>query len=304
MGQYYRHSGEFPLLQTCGIFVGSVVTAAVAGFAYAWASVYIPFIYLNGILTAGFGAAVGALVGTLAQRVHIRSNKIPLVITFLACLAGYYVAWGADFLARINLPAGMSWLTAFHPQLLWGYIRHFYEHGFWTIGHGVGNGKDPISGIALGIFWLLEVATLFGVALYLCYKTSSDETYCEACGVWSTSAKGLAHYERGDAKDLVARLDEGDISVLAGRKLPHPAANNFWQLEAHLCPTCSDHTCLSITDVTIKDDGKGNVNREDKYLVNKLLVTREQFDAIVAAAPRPEPDKSLEEFLKNPTPPA
>lgn len=141
------------------------------------------------------------------------------------------------------------------------------------------------------------------MALYLCYKTSSDETYCEACGAWSKSAKGLAHYERGDAKELVARLDEGDISVLAGRKLPHPAANNFWQLEAHLCPTCSDRTCLSITDVTIKDDGKGNVNREDKYLVNKLLIRRDQLDAIVAAAPRPEPDPTLKDLPPTPDPP-
>jgi len=300
MGQYYRHSGEFPLLATCGVFVGSVVTAAVAGFAYAWASVYIPFIYLNFFFTIGFGAGVGALVGTLAQRVHIRSNTIPLIITFLACLAGYYVAWGADFLARINLPAGMTWLAAFHPQLLWGYIRHFYENGFWTIGHI----KDPISGIGLAFFWLLEVITLFGAALYLCYTTSSDNTYCEACGVWSTSAKGLVHYERGDAKELVARLDEGDISVLAGRKLPHPAATTFWQLEAHLCPTCSEHTCLSITDVTIKSDANGNVNRNDKLLVNKLLISRAELDAIVAAAPRPEPDPPLENIPNNPTPPA
>lgn len=301
MGQYYRHSGEYPLLGTCGILVGSVVTAAVAGFAYAWASVYIPFIYLNFFFTIGFGAGVGALVGTLAQRVHIRSNTIPLIITFLACLAGYYVAWGADLLARVTLLPDVSWLTAFSPRTLWTYIRHFYEHGFWTIGHG--NGKDPISGIGLAFFWLLEVVTLFGAALYLCYKTSSDETYCEACGVWATSAKGLAHYERGDAKELVARLDEGDVSVLAGRKLPQPSAMTFWQLKAHLCPTCSDHTCLSITDVTIKDDGKGNVNRNDKYLVNKLLVSRDQLDTIVASAPRPEPDPPLEDLPPNPAPP-
>jgi hypothetical protein len=290
---YYQHSGEVPFLGTACTLSGGLVAATITGFLYSWCIVYVPFACLNAIFTIGFGIVIALAVHYLATFSRIRSNAVPIVITLLACGSGYYVAWGTDFMARAKHPENVSSLAAFNPFFLRQYVQHFYEQGAWTFS----SGRTPVSGISLGIIWSLEALTIFGTAVAAVRWATGDTTFCEKCGVWSAKAENLARYVPGDEQDLAARLDASDYEVLAGRKLPLASAREFWQLDAHLCPSCDEHACLSVDRVTLSFDNDGKVTRNARTIINKLIVGRTQIQQIVAAAPQPAVDETLEKWI-------
>src|SRR6266568_3144420 len=140
----YMHSEKAPLTGLMLAMLAGLATAVVLGGAYAFAVVYIPIVYLNMLLTMGFGAAIGGAVGYAAKLGHVRSRLMPAMVAVVCGLVGLYVAWGADLLARVGVPIGADVFDAFRPELLMRYMKVFYEKGFWAIGHGVGNNNQQM----------------------------------------------------------------------------------------------------------------------------------------------------------------
>lgn len=77
MAQFYRHSGIVPLpglIQTSLAGLGSALSL---GVVYGYASAWMPFIYLNFIMTAGFGFVVAWLINRAARAGRIRNTLVP-----------------------------------------------------------------------------------------------------------------------------------------------------------------------------------------------------------------------------------
>src|SRR3954471_17908676 len=63
--QYYRHSGKVTIH---GLLVAAIVglpAAVLLGIAYGYADIYCPIIYLNILLTLGFGAGIAWICGRI-----------------------------------------------------------------------------------------------------------------------------------------------------------------------------------------------------------------------------------------------
>ena len=122
----YRHSGAVPLTGLLRAVATGLVVAGVLGVVYSYLVVYIPIIYINFLVTCVFGLAIGWSVGRAAKSGKIQNTFLVGWLGFVFGLAGLYVAWGADLIARIGLEAG-PW--AFHPRVLLSYVQWFYENG-------------------------------------------------------------------------------------------------------------------------------------------------------------------------------
>ena len=72
---YYRHSGSFsPALLVLGAIIALAGSLLVA-WIYAYAIYYIPFIYINVFLTAGFGFAVALISVHVMRGAKLRNGS-------------------------------------------------------------------------------------------------------------------------------------------------------------------------------------------------------------------------------------
>ena len=90
----YRHSGKFgvhgPLL--------TLLAAGAAGFplalVYAYVTTWLPFVYVNFLITVGYGALIGG-IGAVILKVWVRNNLVAAVGALVSGLLVLYLIWSA-----------------------------------------------------------------------------------------------------------------------------------------------------------------------------------------------------------------
>jgi hypothetical protein len=306
MTTHYEHSGKTPITGLTLAALCGIGTAVVLGVAYSYAVVFIPIVYLNVLLTACFGGAIGAAVSWAAKFGHVRSRLLPTVVGLLCGLVGLYVAWGADFLARIGMPNDGDFLIAFRPDVLKAYIRFFYENGFWGIGHGVGgnnNNQQMVSGIFLAAVWLGEAAIILGAATLVPWHQLHNSVYCEHCERWVKSIKGVQTLSLGAPDSALARITAGDLAPFETWPRAKSADQGFIRLNLDCCNDCSKSNYLSVERVITQFDKKGKATQVATVLVNRLAIDAAdvarvrqagQPAPVEEAAPAAEPEAATE----------
>ncbi|HKD37572.1 MAG TPA: hypothetical protein VKB78_12255 [Pirellulales bacterium] len=269
----YIHSGKAPLTGLMMAMLTGLATAVVLGVAYAFAVVYIPIVYLNMLLTMGFGAAIGGAVGYTAKLGHVRSRLMPSMVAAVCGLVGLYIAWGADALARVGVPVGGDVFDAFRPELLSAYMKFFYENGFWAIGHGVGNNNQQmVSGIALAAVWLAEAGIIVGVAAFVSWVTLGHAVYCEHCEKWARSQKNVQRLTIGMPDTAIAQIAAGDLSLLDAWPRANPADQFFVRLNLDFCDGCENSNYLTMERVVTQIDKKGNPKQVVTAIVKRMPI--------------------------------
>jgi len=288
MAEYYRHSGRAPLAGALATAVVGVLVASILAIIYSFAIVWIPFIYLNFLLTVAFGGLTGIIVAVLGQRVKIRNSLLLIVIALAAIAVGYYVAWGADLWARAPDIVEGDVLSAWNPSLLKEYVKFFYDKGAWSIGR---TADTNVSGLFLGAVWLVEAGMIFGLSAIGVLAITGDSTFCEQCDCWSTKKDGLATFALTDERDLHAALEQGDYAKLAERPILPGTSENYLQVDAYICPSCDDHCCLNVVKVTTTINDKKEREKSTTKLIDRLQLDAgglKQFLAAATARPAPE----------------
>jgi hypothetical protein len=282
----YRHSGKITLIGIPLTVSFGIVTAAVLGLAYSYIVVYDPIIYINALCTALFGLAIGWSVAKGARIGKIRNPFLAGAYGLTFGCAGLYFAWVADFWARTKNAFD---LAAFEPRLLRAYISFFYEKGLWSIGHH-GQPGSAVSGIALGIIWVIEACTVIGAATYMAYKSVADMPFCEECNQWvkSNPSAALVKYSTVVRQGLAA----GDLAVLDHAIGASKNERVYTQLDLFSCPKCDNSIFLSASDVAITIDNKGNRKANKTPLVKHLVVATDDVPRILAAGTRASPPEA------------
>jgi len=72
MAEHYRHSGRAPLVGAVTAALAGIACACLLAVVYSFAIVWIPFVYLNVLLTLAFGGITGFAVAWFGQRMKIR----------------------------------------------------------------------------------------------------------------------------------------------------------------------------------------------------------------------------------------
>ena len=192
---YYKPSGRlslafflfYALLMAAGIPILSV--------AYIYSIHYVPFIYLNFIITIFCGAALGYLV-SLAAKLG-KARNLPVVIIFVIIGMGImkYVQWGvyvplvlAEVYEVYHMPFIDRFTEAFalirDPGLLIDYAEIINEIGVWGISPNAGEeAADTVNGTLLTTIWAAEFLLMTGMAIFAVHK-QPKYPFSEEFGGW------------------------------------------------------------------------------------------------------------------------
>lgn len=274
--EFYRHSGAVTLGGLIGATVAGVATAGVLGVVYAFLIVWIPLVFLNFLLTIGFGGILGFVVGGMARLGKVRNGLIAAMLGLICGLIGLYVAWAADPAARIP---GEGFL--FEPQELFAYISFFYHNGLWGFTDGA-----MVSGVVLAVVWILEALIIVGGSTLVAAMMIAGRPFCEQCYQWTTIEKDVRRLSAANAQqDQLERVLRGDLNALSAMVPATKGEPVYFRLDVARCPTCSQSNFLSIQAVSEGVDKEGKPTTNETAVFEHLVITQQQL-ALVRQAGR------------------
>jgi hypothetical protein len=276
---------------TVMLFVAGAAGGVLVAWLYQLLMDWIPFIYLNMLICAGFGGALGLAGAWAVKTGHCRNRLVALLLALplaAAPLAASYY-WGYR--------STVSQLAKEHPDVsrdeimrdrytLRDWIKDKQEVG-WKVKSSTVNG-----GAVLAV-WAVEAAIVFGLVLAIVFGAVSAP-YCERCNLWGDE-KGIAIRGRS-AKDAGPLLDAGDLDALIALDAPpEPDEGQAIVLTATVCAGCADTGFLTVKErqVTVK---KGKREEKTKELIGHAVLRADQrarllarIDTITGAVPSTTP---------------
>ena len=201
----------------------------------------------------------------------------PDAIVGAACGVGcglfaYYGAWvGWIF-------AGSEWnLLVFNPITLYEIAALTSETGTWGLSSG-----DPVSGIFLLAFWLVEAgiiivpSVLAGIA---CCGTPFNEK-AQAWADQTDSLPPLAPISSSTQAALSDGLAQGDFSVLQELQPLEQDSSTFTRISFAWAPADRDTQFMSINSVSLSQDKEGNVKVRSTPVAEHMIVDAESRELI------------------------
>lgn len=282
---YYRHSGKWSLGAALPALAVGALAAVVLAAVYAYAALYVPVVgTITVILTAGFGAAAGAIPGTMLKRGNTRSKAVAAIIGVvvgLIALWASWVFWIYALLRRsdvdVSLPA-----IAFAPTSLWSAMVEVNKRGVWNV-----HGLQP-SGAFLWVIWGLEACIIFFLSYALCEGTIAAQPFCESCNRWCEAEEDVgscaapANAGAGKAEnaaELRTRLEAKDFSALE-KQGPVGNRAEWLRWDLHVCKSCGGTNTLALKAVKAEVEKKGQVKLHSVELFHGLIVSQAEVEQL------------------------
>ncbi|MCP4216813.1 MAG: DMT family transporter [bacterium] len=288
--RYYQYSGVFTFQGILFMVILGAVGAAVLSALYGYGTKYIPFIYVNVLLTVGLGILVGALVGKGAKWGNVRKPGLATIFGIVFGIVAEYGGWVAWFYAVTEQK-----ILVLSPKILLAAIGATADTGAWTI-----FGWTP-TGWALYIVWFIEAFLIIGLA-GVAASTVASEPYCETCSKWLDKKESLP--ERiavSDPDALKTQLENGDYKALTDLKpvMTHKVSC-YSAIEVLMCDKCLNLYLLDVKTVEKGTDKKGEETNDEETIVSNLIIDSYTYNTLKKV---PEPAKAPE-VKETPEPPA
>jgi hypothetical protein len=270
----YRHSGKFTFQGLLLPIAAAAVVGYPLGLAYAFLVRWIPIVYINLLITVGYGFAFGWLTMRLLKTGKVRNTALATTCGALAGLIGVYWNWNGHVHVLFE---SSPWF--FRPDQIARAMGYLYAHGSWTIGHG-GSGGDTVTGIPLAIVWVAEAGVIVGFSAFVPYNFAANTPFCEKSGCWLDQSKNIDTLETLEQPDQIALLKSGSLQPVLDAK-PRPAgAPLFTRLTLKRATVPTSFCTLRVQKVTLKADKKGKVTEVVKAYTGDLILPLEMADLI------------------------
>ncbi len=283
---FYTSSNRFlPGRLLAGLAVGTFLML-ILSLIYAYAISYIPLIYINIVLCFGFGIVIGFLASLLSFVVRNRNRAIAWLCAIALTGLALWFSWGfwvstltdelslfGDFLAYMNPIA-----------ILLVAIEVTGVEEYMNIGKLFGPRGLPITGFGLALLWLLEAGMIAVTALWTFSKNSRNLSFCEECKNWTETIHTSSHLLMVEDEEAFREtLASGDFDeLLALRVVPND--DHFTTIAINSCG-CGQTFLLTVNDVVISYDDKGNPSTTERPFVNGLYITRQTAQELIRRKP-------------------
>jgi hypothetical protein len=273
--RYFKPSGSFsPIGLATALGIG-VVATLVLGLVYGYALAWIPFIYINFFIVAGYGFGVGFILAYAGKLGKIRHFGLMLGLGFLVGLLAEYVGWVAWLHAMSDQE-----LLILDPGELFRGIKLLAASGVWSL-----SSWTP-TGWALYTVWGIEVLMVIGLATVMGGSMAS-EPFCERCHRWVENKDPQGPFSpECITQELVSDLEDEKYEVLQSLASCAPS-DAYVEAELNHCSGCSQLHLMTINLVTIKINDEGKPEKSEQQIVQNLLVTANVHESVKELAARP-----------------
>lgn len=262
--RFYRPPGDVGIASLIVIVPLGLLAAAILALIYGFATYYIPFIYLNFLLTIGFGFVLGLALGMLSVKFKFPSRKFGgLMAVGVGCFA-VYAAWVCWILAVSEREAFMV-----SPLAVFEVIQLIAEEGGWTLFGGTPRG------IVLYLIWLIEAGIIVGGA-WIVYLGAVSNPYCVNCSQWADETVILSPLTAiANPDDFSAQLQAENYAVLDELNPAAEVREPHSKLTLSRCARCGNLNVLTAATVSCSVDKEGNAQFTDTPVCSELLVNED-----------------------------
>ena len=274
---FYEPSNGINLKRAIPYYILGIITILLLSYLYNTIIVLMPIIYLNFLLTIGFGIAIGYVVRMFLRLAHIRGNRIARIFLISFILFALFFSWSAF----------LSWALLNRPPSLFEYLNHipFYLNPFnsaplirainlegpWSIG------EMTIKGFPLTVIWIFEVL-LITLGMMFVTKKRVLTPYSELMEKWYPKFVLQQDFEAiHSAVNLKRALQEDVLKTI--RNLEN--GNGFQNTKIHVHYIKGEaKQYISFIRFTVEDRGRGKTNKV--HIINLLEIDSQTADAILA----------------------
>lgn len=279
MATQYSPSGRYSPLSFVLFAVTMVTAIPLLATAYAYAIWYIPFVFLNFIITVFFGLGTSYAVNTLVVKPgKVRRNSLATMFSLVGSLVALYVHWAiwVDLVVNSKSTGGLSMIgipnssmdpgqvlgLVLSPGTLLVIIGKISQFGTWGI-----KGVVP-SGIPLLVIWLAEAVIIVAIPLMLS-KMISRKPFCEITRKWFKEEELPAYRLIEDVAAFRASLENLEVSPLEGMSRAASTESDHCIVTQYTAPR-SPHCYLTVCNNKARLNEKGETEFDEELLADRV----------------------------------
>lgn len=267
---YYTPVNKAPIPGIAICIVLAILVGLIGGLIYAYASWYIPFIYIKVFLAGGYGFLVGYVMDWGFKWGKIRGFWNQKILAILAGIIALYCAW-AIWEALVLEQSPFSLLL--NPGLVWDTSRLFNQLGLWSIA-----GDTPVTGLMLDAFWGIEALIILGVSFF---QASEVRPFSVEGNNWAEETKLSIRQPIGEPEQfknaLEAKNYEALLALENGESGTHHTKLFMYDCEG------SDDYFLHVQLVIFEANDEGKMEGKPYDVVRYIRIEPETAKQLLAA---------------------
>jgi|GEM_PF-2364547 len=260
--RYYQAPDNVGIGSLIILVPSGLITSLVLGIIYGIATGLCPFIYINALITWGYGTVLGITMGKVAESMKFPSQVLGTLLTVGIGIVGAYTAWIGWIFYASNWEA-----IVWHPGHVASIMKEIAAEGGWSIF------SFTPQGIVLYLIWLLEA----GIILFFTrrkYLEFVSLPYCGHCQQWAERFSLYMPLKLiSDGNSLRTGLEAEGYQALDELQIDPQADDQFGQASLFQCERCDNLNVLSINNVKVTVDKEGNASTENEPVVENILVS-------------------------------
>ncbi|GJH40494.1 hypothetical protein RCZ04_10440 [Capnocytophaga sp. HP1101] len=246
-----------------------------------------PIVYLNFLVTIGFGFAIAITVTHLVIRLgKVRNYGLAILFAFIASLVAYYLQWvvWADLaintsevygnkqigVAVSNVQLEQLFYLLGHPSDLFGLIGLINEEGTWAIKGNV------VSGIFLTIIWIIEFLVIVIMSI-VASVGRAKEPFSELTNQWFEEEELPAFLYIENVGDFKQQAEEGNWEQLSATIQRGDKGTNHSVFTLY---TSANEYYLSVSNATAKKSKKDKVEFDTEDFIKYLSIDKAVYDLL------------------------
>lgn len=273
---FYQESGQINPIRQSLSYAICIGLALILGYIYSVAIIFIPIVYLNFLITLGFGLTLGLICRAIVRFSHNRSKKSQIVQAVVIGFLANYFQWTAYILYAYNgeIPtlglyfANLHWIMI--PENFFTAVAEINKVGTWSI-FGI-----PFNGFALTAIWIIEFLIIIGGPIVAIVKTKIYP-YSELLENWYHKYTLYNDFESISmvnklTKELASDPVKSIESLGKGSGLRHTKVHLYFMKD-------EDKQYLTFENIFIEGQGKGK--KDSSIVINNFKINKADAELIL-----------------------
>ena len=273
---FYQESGRIDPLKQSFSYIICIGLSLILGYIYSVIIIIIPIVYLNFLITVGFGTMLGLICRTLIRFSHNRNKKSQIIQAVIIGLLANYFQWTAYILFAYNdaIPSiglyleNLEWIII--PKNFFAALFEINRIGTWGM-FGI-----TFNGFALTFIWIIEFLIIITGPIIAVVKTKSYP-YSEHLQKWYFKYTLFKDFESiSTAKRFINELASEPIRVIEnlgnGSGLRHTKIHLFY---------LKDETKQYLTFERIFIEGQGKGKKNSTIVINNFMISKSDAEDLL-----------------------